>query len=332
MACSLAPSLHVFGHLWVWLSFVYAAAWGAVGKIVRERFVESAWSTQLGWVAAGSRIGSLSSALLFGEVLKRTTGGVGWRRVFQVGATVQATVLALYVLLSRRRHHHHQHGTATKSRTNTQPASASASVESAPAMISRVSSNPAFWSMLAGKSALMCVGQFISFMPLYLTLYMPAPQAATASCAFAVGSLLATLTLSKAYQAMSNGDKVAAVAVSNVLNCLVPGALWAHQVGMLHLPAPAVTVPALLVAYGAAWFLPFYIPPGVLALQLGGAGHAALLTNIFDAAGFSAASVLSFYAMKLGAEGRWAPVLGSLSAGGGVALLCMFVAMRVAAR
>jgi hypothetical protein len=56
------------------------------------------------------------------------------------------------------------------------------------------------------------------------------------------------------------------------------------------------------------------------------------LTNIFDAAGFSAASVLSFYAMKLGAEGRWAPVLGSLSAGGGVALLCMFVAMRVAAR
>lgn len=38
----------------------------------------------------------------------------------------------------------------------------------------------------------------------------------------------------------------------------------------------------------------------MLALSLGGITHAALLTNLFDAVGFLAASVLSYYAMELG--------------------------------
>ena len=45
---------------------------------------------------------------------------------------------------------------------------------------------------------------------------------------------------------------------------------------------------------------PYRRPAGVLALSLGGITHAALLTNLFDAVGFLAASVLSYYAMELG--------------------------------
>ena len=37
-----------------------------------------------------------------------------------------------------------------------------------------------------------------------------------------------------------------------------------------------------------------------MALTLGGVTHAALLTNLFDAVGFFAASVFSYYAMELG--------------------------------
>ena len=41
-------------------------------------------------------------------------------------------------------------------------------------------------------------------------------------------------------------------------------------------------------------------PAGVLALTLGGVSHAALLTNMFDAVGFFASSIFSYYAMELG--------------------------------
>ena len=43
-------------------------------------------------------------------------------------------------------------------------------------------------------------------------------------------------------------------------------------------------------------------PAGVLALTLGGVSHAALLTNMFDAVGFFASSIFSYYAMELGEE------------------------------
>jgi hypothetical protein len=47
---------------------------------------------------------------------------------------------------------------------------------------------------------------------------------------------------------------------------------------------------------------------GVLALHLGGKDHAALLTNIFDGAGFLPATYLSVVAMKLSGERRWVHV------------------------
>lgn len=47
LSCSVCGSVQSFGISWIILSFVYAAAWGAVGKVVRERFPVAQWSTQL---------------------------------------------------------------------------------------------------------------------------------------------------------------------------------------------------------------------------------------------------------------------------------------------
>jgi len=41
---AVSPNVMVFGQLWIVLSFVYAAAWGACGKIVRENFRADEWS------------------------------------------------------------------------------------------------------------------------------------------------------------------------------------------------------------------------------------------------------------------------------------------------
>ena len=68
----------------------------------------------------------------------------------------------------------------------------------------------------------------------------------------------------------------------------------------------------------------------LLALALGGVHHAALLTNLFDAAGFLAAALVSYFAMELGKTANWVPLLGALAAGGGIAAFTMAGAMKLA--
>lgn len=97
--CSLCRSIHAFSILWITLSFIYAASWGAVGKIVRENFPMSNWAQQLGFVAAGSRIGHIFSSLLNGKILQAAASkGTGsWRFVFRVAVLLQVIILGLFV-------------------------------------------------------------------------------------------------------------------------------------------------------------------------------------------------------------------------------------------
>lgn len=87
-------------------------------------------------------------------------------------------------------------------------------VESIPMALKRVTRNPVFWLMLLGKMSLMCVGQFISFMPLYLQtgFAMSSPQAAAASSLFALGSLASSLLLIPTYQKMASSMQVKTIA------------------------------------------------------------------------------------------------------------------------
>ena len=86
--------------------------------------------------------------------------------------------------------------------------------ESIPMVLKRVTRNPIFWLMLLGKMSLMCVGQFISFMPLYLQtgFAMSSPQAAAASSLFALGSLTSSLLLIPTYQKMKPEKQVKTIA------------------------------------------------------------------------------------------------------------------------
>ena len=326
---AVSPNVLVFGRLWIVLSFVYAAAWGACGKIVRENFRADEWSRELGLLATGSRIGSMGSSLLFGGLLVNN----GWRTLFQVASAIQVTTLVAFALLYKSVVVGKSPAASTSSTRNVVTTAAAKSageaVESIPMVLKRVTRNPIFWLMLLGKMSLMCVGQFISFMPLYLQtgFAMPSPQAAAASSLFALGSLTSSLLLIPSYQKMSSSMQGKTIAGLNLFNFILPGLLWAHHAALIALPNPTTIVSALLFLWGASWMLPFYVPPGVYALHLGGVQHSALLTNMFDAAGFTAGAVLSYFAMSLGGKGHWKPVLGALSCGGGLALMGMWKAM-----
>jgi MFS family permease len=108
--CSLSNSLVDFGSLWILISFVYATAWGACGKIVRDKFPVSNWSSQLGMISGLSRIGSMFASVWFSTLLRPskitaisntlTTTGL-WRKVFRCGAALQIIVLAIYVVIDK---------------------------------------------------------------------------------------------------------------------------------------------------------------------------------------------------------------------------------------
>lgn len=179
---SVTSTAYSFGLVWILLSFFYASAWGACSKLVRDIFPQAEWSSQLGMIAAASRLGSLGSSFVFGGILGATKS---WQKTFIFSAFIQAAIFIFYLFADR---------VARLDQASKPPALASSvdgvrvEHESIPAVLTRVSRDAQFWLMFAGKIALMTVGQFISFIPLYLTtgIKLDASRAAMSAASFSV--------------------------------------------------------------------------------------------------------------------------------------------------
>jgi len=181
-----------------------------------------------------------------------------------------------------------------------------------------------------GKASLLGVGQMIGFFALYLEtgLGLSASAASSASGAFALGSLVASLLGSRVYHTLSPKAKTRAVVVANLVGVGIPALLCGHALKLL--PAALFSrlfVLALLTLWGGAWALAFYVPPGVIALSIGGKDHAALVTNVADGAGFGVAAIFSIFAMDLGRKGAWGPIMALLASFASIALVSLRHAM-----
>ena len=323
---------------WIVVSFLYGATWGAVGAVVRKEFDQNEWSAQLGLAAAWSRIGSLGSSLAFGAIMSRASGVPlnSWRRVFAVAAALQAGILAIYIALSGQIITRHGPSITSTGKVNSAADDQNAAPAPAPSALKLLSSacqSSVFWGMLLGKATLLGVGQFIGFISLYLEtgLGMSAAAASSFSGLFALGSLLSNLLASRIYRSLPRKTRIRSVTVANLVGVAAPLLLWAHANHPLLLPV-ALRVPSvltLLTVWGAAWALAFYIPPGVIALDIGGTHHAALVTNIADGAGFTVAACFSLLAMPLGRRGgaAWGKVHLVLASFSAMALLSLRHAM-----
>ena len=222
LGCSMSNTIRAFGACWILFSFTFSAAWGAIGKVVRENFPRREWAVQLGMVYTGSRIGSMFAVLIFGGILRFSpTGAVSnsnWRSVFRASSAIVLSVLtSIAVLLqqvnSREANDAAGHQiTITKTSaklTDLTPISSKGdsqdqSVESNPLgadnnsivgrpenaieTLSRLVRKETFWLVLATKISSLSVRQFSTFLPFYLTTgYSMAPSSATfASASFAV--------------------------------------------------------------------------------------------------------------------------------------------------
>ena len=222
--CSVSRCIKDFGTYWILFSFVFSAAWGAIGKSIRENFSEKEWAVQLGLVYTGSRLGSILSVLLFGGILRSPSllsGNImsSWRLVFRTSSTVLISVVAmsflLLKLLSSDNAPKNHTGTTSKPCNTVQPVTVNESSstfaplhgashqplsslatkdncperkENIPQILSRLMKEEFFWMVLASKVSFVSVRQFATFFPFYLaTGYSMKPSSATfASATFAV--------------------------------------------------------------------------------------------------------------------------------------------------
>lgn len=125
------------------------------------------------------------------------------------------------------------------------------------------------------------------------------------------------------YKPMAKPQKVQLVFVLLALCTVTPFAL---SLGPSVLGNVAV-VP-LTVLWGVAYALPFYIPPGEFAMQIGGKSGTALFTNVFDAAGFAASALWNPWASSLAKTGDFRQILLSQALFGAMSLVTMPLCMH----
>jgi sugar phosphate permease len=208
--CSISSTIYTFGAFWIAFSFVFSAGWGAIGKIIRENFLEKEWAAQLGLVYTGSRVGSILSVLLFGGILRRSNlprfSSSGWRNVFRASSAILTAVLAMSNVLTRptdigsvvdplvdgkssRSRSFEQHIPAKR---NNHDGNFTGKKENVSQIVTRFVTKESFWLVLASKISFVSVRQFSTFLPFYLTTgYAINPSTATfSSASFAVRNRL----------------------------------------------------------------------------------------------------------------------------------------------
>jgi len=143
-----------------------------------------------------------------------------------------------------------------------------------------------FWLMLLPKAMLFTYTQFfMNYIPqlLHASYGYDHGQAASLGGVAQGGSVIGLLVVGNMiYKGLAPGGKVKLVALLLAVCAAVPLAL---SLGPEVLPQPLV-VP-LAVLWGLAYALPFYIPPGEFAMQIGGKSATGLFSNLFDAAGLA---------------------------------------------
>mmetsp|Transcript_15558 Transcript_15558/g.50931 ORF Transcript_15558/g.50931 Transcript_15558/m.50931 type:complete len:257 (-) Transcript_15558:228-998(-) len=217
---------------------------------------------------------------------------------------------------------------ATRSKAKAAPAAEEASSPSALAAMASLD----FWLMLLPKAMLFTYTQFfMNYIPqlLHASYGYDHGQAASLGGVAQGGSVIGLLVVGNMiYKGLAPGGKVKLVALLLAVCAAVPLAL---SLGPEVLPQPLV-VP-LAVLWGLAYALPFYIPPGEFAMQIGGKSATGLFSNLFDAAGFTFSALWNPWASSLAKDGDFRVVLLSQALFGALSLVAMPLCMhRQAAR
>jgi predicted MFS family arabinose efflux permease len=183
-----------------------------------------------------------------------------------------------------------------------------------------------FWLMMSAKCALFVFTQwFMNFVGLFLRTACGFSAAASTNAISVAnaGQMVGLLIGGKYYKMLSPRDQAHAVAAGLAVTALVSTALYQRE----SLPGVTAAILPLLFVWGLCFAVPFYLPPGTYALECGGKRHSTFFTNLFDAGGFTVASVWNRYAATQTRLNAWDDVLWTLVCFSTIALCTMPLAM-----
>ena len=308
-------SVSVFGGMWLLNSLAYTVCWGSAVQVVGATYSDAERPAQLSFLASASRFGAMGGNVLFGQLL---SAGLHWRTALMPMLPLQVALLVFCGFKYARSAPAAATAGTGRGRAVGKPPSG-ASVFSALRSID-------FWLMLLPKAILFTYTQFfMNYMPQLLHAQYGYGHGGAASMGGIAqgGSVVGLLVVGNViYKKLPPTKKVALVALLLAACAVVPAVL---ALGPSAVPAPLV-VP-LCCAWGLAYALPFYIPPGEFAMHIGGKTSTALFTNLFDATGFLASALWNPWASALARQGDFRTVLLSQALFGAISLGCMPLCM-----
>lgn len=324
----LTSDVHVFGGMWVLNSLAYTATWGAATQVIHAAFPKEEWPVQLSSIASAGRLGAAAGAIIYGFLLQQ---GLTWRRVFVVPTLVQLALIGMCVWQHATVRRMQQLSSAKDEAALAGAKAAAASAAARPAAPPDDAAGPSvlslvcsvdFGLMFAAKAGLFVFTQwFMNFVGIYLRSQFgySLPASTNAISVANAGQMIGLLFGGKLYKSLAPRTQAAAIAACLVVTTAVPALLLARS----YVPGVDVLVLPLLFAWGLCFSVPFYLPAGTFALELGGKRNGALFTNLFDAGGFTACSAWNRYAAAHSANDRFDEVLLTLVTLGGLALCTM---------
>lgn len=318
----LTTSSEVFGLMWVFNSLAYTSAWGAATQVIESAFPRDEWPTQISSIASAGRMGAAAGAIVYGSLLHR---GYTWRQVFCAPAAVQLVLVILciwqHITVKRIQATSTAADEAATSPVKLADKRAHAEAEAVQKSVWAQVLSTDFLLMFVPKCALFILTQwFMNFVGLFLPYAFGFTKAA-ATNAISVpnaGQMVALIYIGAGvYKRIGALRQAQVVTAMLLVNLLVPVMLRFRT----YLPFVELLLLPILFLWGLSFAVPFYLPAGTFALELGGKRNGALFTNLFDAGGFTVCSVWNRFAAAKAGENDFNGILDSIIACAAIALL-----------
>jgi MFS family permease len=288
---SFLQQFHHFALAWIFVDFIFSACWAASINSIHQSFEESDWGRQIGYLAMGARLGNTSAFSLFAIILS-TLGEKAqqpWRKVFLVSALLQVLPLGLISYFGRK--------TLRLNRiTFTENVNGeNATKSSFEILLKEARFAPEFWLHLLSRSCLMIFASFLLFVPTLMSQVYGTSTSTAAQIAavYSMGCLLSVSFGSRIYSSLPKKKQIIVLLGLLALATICSLAQLGHVSGIFSISAGSAALS--LFVWGFAFSIPFYLPPSLYALERGGRGGSATISDGFDFLGFALLALFNGY-------------------------------------
>jgi sugar phosphate permease len=300
LACLMAliSSLQQFHHFalaWIFVDFIFSACWAASINSIHQSFEEKDWGKQIGYLAMGARTGNAAAFSIFATILyilgEKTRQP--WREVFVASAILQLIPLALISYFGRGTLQKATLISVGKTRTP-QPTTNSFRI-----LLHEARSAPEFWLHLLSRSCLMIFASFLLFVPTLMSQVYGTSMSVAAQVAsvYSLGCLVSVSLGSRIYSSLPKTKQMLAIIVLLGVATICSLVQLAHVSGLMAI-SPAVAALSMF-AWGFSFSIPFYLPPSLYALERGGGGASATISDGFDFLGFALLAMFNSYVASI---------------------------------